>query len=214
MTVDPRKPIFDAIRAARGRGYTQPDVDSINAYLDTIGVPRELPTKVTPPLAGEPAWTRAGRTKLGEREIPGAKHNPWILSFWKQTPWLKTDDSDSPWCGGFMKWCMEQAGIAYPKDFPRAKAWADWGVPVPRSSVPVGTIGVKTRDGGGHVGQIVGITADGVFYKVLGGNQNNMVSITDIRVADFIALRWPVGVPLPAGNLPIMPRGTTGASEG
>ena len=55
-------------------------------------------------------WLEAGLTKLGEKEVPGPKHNPWILSFWKQTPWLKTDDSDSPWCGGFIKWSVTPSG--------------------------------------------------------------------------------------------------------
>lgn len=164
------------------------------------------------PAQVEPAWTVAARSKLGEKEVPGKKHNPWIISFWKQTPWLKTDDSDGPWCGGFMKWSLEQAGLPYPKEFPRASSFKAWGVPV---KAQVGAIGVKARKGGNHVFQIVGETADKRYYKALGGNQNDGVSIIDILKTDVDPgnIRWPEGVPPMNIPLPVMPRGTIGASE-
>jgi GH24 family phage-related lysozyme (muramidase) len=36
---DPRKPIFDAIRAARGKGFDQMEIGAIDNLLDALGVP-------------------------------------------------------------------------------------------------------------------------------------------------------------------------------
>lgn len=207
---------FDAFmrdwRASRDKDGTkikQAELDLVMAAIKGTYAPN---VAAVPADGGEPAWVRAGRSKIGEREIPGARHNPWIISFWKQAPWIKTDDADGAWCGGFVKWCLEQAGLPFPKNYPSAKSFATWGTPC---KAQVGAIGVKARKGGNHVFLIVGMTRDRMFYKALGGNQNNQVSIIDIRVADVDAIRWPAGAgDAPNLPLPLMAKGTVGASEG
>lgn len=200
------KEIFEAIRLRKRSPLTQAEVNIVNSIM--------YPKNRVEQSIAEPAWIQAGRTKIGEKEIAGPKHNAWILSFWKQTPWLKTDDSDSPWCGGFVKWCLEAAGLDYPKEYPRAISYATWGTACPAQ---VGAIGVKARKGGNHVFFIVGITADRKNYKVLEGNANNMVRIGDIPVSQVNHIRWPAGVPLPArpdAYLPVMAAGIISSSEG
>ncbi len=162
---------------------------------------------------GEPEWLTAARSKIGEKEVPGAKHNPWIISFWKQTPWIKTDDSDGAWCGGFVKWCLEQARLPYPKNFPAASSFKTYGT---KCSPQVGAIGVKARPGGNHVFFIVGETSDRMYYKALGGNQSNGVNIMDIKKSDVDAgnVRWPENAGDPLGiPLPVMGRGTISRNE-
>ncbi|HEV2079956.1 MAG TPA: TIGR02594 family protein [Allosphingosinicella sp.] len=202
---DPRKPIFDLVRADRKRrGLTlpQPLVDAGDAWLDSCGFPREV-------APSEPAWVSAGRLLIGEREIPGPQHNPKIVSWWQRgASWFK--DDETPWCGAFVKHCMESAGIAYPKEFPRAAAWATWGV---KCTAQVGAVGVKQRTGGNHVFIIIGETPDKRFYKVLHGNSGNMVCIGDIPKADVFAIRWPVGLPQPLLPLPRMAPGTISRNE-
>ena len=211
---DPRTPVFDGLKAlARAAGttttptYTQTDVNLLTALFDRWGVPRQG----AGPIA-EPAWVTFGRSKIGEREIPGPKHNSWIVSAWKRLGAGWFTDDETPWCGNFVAQCMEAAGLTWPKDFARAKAWADYGTPL---SIPaVGAIGVKLRTGGGHVFIIVGETADKRFFKVLEGNANNMVRIGDIAKSDVIAIRWPPGSAMPAvRTLPVMPKGTIAESE-
>lgn len=159
----------------------------------------------------DPAWIVAARSKLGEREIPGSKDNPWIVGFWQRLGAKWFNDDETPWCGGFVAWCLNEAGLPYPKEFPRAASFKTYGTACPAQ---VGAIGVKARKGGNHVFFIVGQTNDRLFYKALGGNQGNMVSIIDIRKTDVDAIRWPPGVSLPASPLlPIMAKGVTGASE-
>lgn len=203
--MDPRKPIFEALRAELkklGRTLDQPIVTSGDAWLDSFGFPRAAAA------LGEPEWTRIGRTMLGLREIPGARHEPRIVRMWRKAPWFKTDET--PWCGGYIFECMEQAGIISPRDYAKAAAWASWGVACPPQ---VGAIGVKARKGGNHVFQIVGQTANRIFYKALGGNQDDGVSIIDIRKSDTFAVRWPAGVAQTHLPLPIMAAGKIGARE-
>lgn len=159
----------------------------------------------------DPAWVAAARSKVGQKEIPGSKHNPWIVSFWQRLGAKWFNDDETPWCGGFMAWCLNEAGLPYPKEFPRAASFSTWGTDC---AAQVGAIGVKARVGGNHVFLIVGVTADGLYYKALGGNQGNMVSVMDIRKVDVDAIRWPKGAGAPRGiPLPVMPRGTVSVNE-
>lgn len=209
-----RKPFADALRGA-GLNFNLPGVvEAFDAMLDKAGIPRVPAIASAPALdVREPAWVRAGRSKIGEREIPGPKHNPWIIGMWQKlgAPWIKTDDADGAWCGGFVAWCLAEAGLSYPKNYPAAASFATWGT---ACAPQMGAIGVKARKGGNHVFLIVGITADRMFYKALGGNQDNQVSIIDIPASEVNAIRWPKGAPAPENKpLPVMPRGTVARSE-
>lgn len=202
--------IAAALRSiAPGKRLATEDVPLINA----LAANWDKRLSVTMPGAGTvgaPPWTVAARKMIGLKEVPGPRHNPTILGFWSKlgASWLKSDED--PWCGGFMAYCMNEAGVAYPKLYPRAADWATWGVPC---QPQLGAVGVKARTGGNHVFQLVGITADGRFYKALGGNQANGVNIIDIPVHSTTAIRWPSGIPQRGIPLPTMPAGVIGASE-
>lgn len=162
------------------------------------------------PLRDDPAWVTAARSMLGQKEVPGPSHNSWIARGWAKlgASWYNNDET--PWCGLFVAWCLNEAGLPYPKNFPAAKSFATYGEEcTPR----LGALAVKGRKGGNHVFFIVGETADKRFYKALGGNQRNMVSIVDIAKSEVDAVRWPSGVPQPPKYLPTLPAGTIGASE-
>lgn len=161
-------------------------------------------------ITAEPAWILAARSKIGEREIPGSKHNPWIVGFWQRLGASWFNDDETPWCGGFVAWCLNESGLTYPKMFPRAASYRDYGAAV---KPQYGAIGVKARKGGNHVFFIVGETKDKRFYKALGGNQGNMVSIVDILKSDVDAVRWPPNVAALNKPLPVMERGTIAGSE-
>jgi uncharacterized protein (TIGR02594 family) len=203
-------------RAARdpdGRKIGKGEYDLVMAAIAGTYKPGEQPVMAPALPAGEPAWLKAGRSKIGEREIPGPKHNQWIIGMWQKlgAPWIKTDDADGAWCGGFVAWCLNEAGLPYPKNYPAARSFADWGM---ACKARVGAIGVKARKGGNHVFLIVGETPDKAYFKALGGNQNNQVSIIDIRKSDTTAIRWPTGAVLPPfAPLPVLPKGTIGVSE-
>lgn len=167
------------------------------------------PSGVAPAM--DPPWIAQARTKLGEREIVGSKNNPWIVSNWQRLGAKWFNDDETPWCGNFAAWALDAAGLPYPKEFPRAASFSTYGT---ACAAQLGAIGVKARKGGNHVFFIVGQTPDKMFYKALGGNQSNAVTIMDIAKVDVDAIRWPPGVPIPATPLlPVLPKGTISSNE-
>lgn len=141
----------------------------------------------------EPIWLTEARKHEGLAEIPGLRHNATILR-WLQQLKAWWQDDETPWCGVFVAHCIDQAGLPLPKFWMRAKAWADWGS---RLAAPVpGCIVVFDRKGGGHVGFVVGRTANGLLM-VLGGNQGNRVSIAPFELCRVLAYVWPASLPMP-----------------
>lgn len=161
----------------------------------------------------EPKWITAARALIGTREIPGPANNSMIVSWWAKlhAPWFNADSV--PWCGLLIAHCLDAAGLPYPGkgEFARALRWKTWGTPV---SARLGAIGVKARVGGGHVFFIVGETPDKRYYKALGGNQSDMVSIVDIPKSAVVAIRWPEGAAPGDAALPVLPAGRVSEREG
>lgn len=136
----------------------------------------------------EPKWLTYARTKIGEREIAGPRHNPWIVrGLAKLKAWWA--DDETPWCGFFVAHCMEEVGIPFPKHWYRAKGWVEYGSRLRSTHVAPGAILVFDRAGGGHVGFYVGESLR--YFYVLGGNQGNKVSIVPIAKERCVAIRWP-----------------------
>ena len=156
----------------------------------------------------EPVWLTEARKHIGMREVPGAASNSWIKEMWlslKGGLWFWTtygeDDSKLPWCGAFCAFVMKTARVDYPKNYASAKAWLDWGTKL--YTPEVGCIVVFEREGGGHVGFLVG-RDENLRYLVLGGNQGDEANIRSFGPERSIGFRWPPGVPLPPANpLPI-----------
>lgn len=198
--------IATALRAIAPDGkLLNPDVPLINQLAANWDARK--------PASADPAWIVNARSKIGRKEIVGPSHNSWIAKGWARLGAGWYNDDETPWCGFFVADCLNDVGLAYPKNFPAAASFKDYGTACPAQ---LGAIGVKARKGGNHVFFIVGETPDKLYYKALGGNQSNMVNIVDILKSEVDAIRWPAGVALPARpniNLPVLPRGTISASE-
>ena len=141
----------------------------------------------------DPRWLTAAKNDVGIREVPGRVHNKTILGWAKALKSWVTDD-ETPWCGLFVASIMQRSGLTYPTEYLRARAWADWGSNLRSDRVSPGAILVFARKGGGHVGFYLG--EDPESYHVLGGNQDNSVSVMRISKARCIAIRWPKGEPV------------------
>lgn len=152
----------------------------------------------------EPRWVAEARKHIGQKEVPGPKSNSWILNLWvKIAPWLgRADDSVVPWCGAFVAHCLRTTGIEPPKAFYRASAYLSMGKPLPKPAY--GCIVVFTRDGGGHVGFVVGKNSQGNLM-VLGGNQGDAVKISAFSTSRVTGYRWPQSTMIPEYyNLPLL----------
>lgn len=146
----------------------------------------------------ELSWIAEARKHIGLREIPGPRHNPTIQSWLKNLRAWWSDD-ETPWCGVFIAQCLTDAKRGIPKHWYRAKAYENYGTRLKRPAY--GSIGVMSRQGGGHVTFIIGETRDGKYLVGLGGNQSNMVNLAKFPKSRFTAFVWPSY----SNNVPSMP---------
>jgi len=135
---------------------------------------------------------------IGTKEIIGKDHNRKILDWAKAIGWQEVYTNDEiPWCGLFIGYCAKMAGVQVVKNPLRALAWNDYGTSVEPGGEMLGDVLTFARSGGGHVGLYVG--EDKTHFHVLGGNQNNEVSIVRIdkrRLAGCRRTAWKKARPL------------------
>lgn len=127
------------------------------------------------------------RSYVGVKEIKGPKHNNIIIGWLDRLgAWWSNDET--PWCGVFMGIVMLEEGQPYPTYYMRAKAWLEWGKRIP---APVyGCVVIFGRNGGGHVGFVVGQDTKGRLL-VLGGNQADEVNVRAFPVSRVLGYRIP-----------------------
>lgn len=143
-------------------------------WLGSVGV---LPRMITEALK-----------EFGTVEIPGKKHNPKIMSWAKETKNTNIYTADEvPWCGLFMDLVAKRAGKGRIKNPLWALNWSNFGTSTGQPNL--GDVLVFTRNGGGHVGLYVG--EDKEAFHVLGGNQNNAVTISRILKKRLYEARRP-----------------------
>lgn len=148
----------------------------------------------------EPSWLVEARKYIGTKEISGVRHEPLILQWWKaiRRGGIKTDEV--PWCAAFVGAMFEAVGIRSSR-FESARSYLDWGVRL--QAAQVGCVVVFQREGGGHVGFVVGQDKFGRLL-VLGGNQGNAVSIAAFPLDRVVGYRWPEPGPALQARLPVL----------
>jgi uncharacterized protein (TIGR02594 family) len=123
--------------------------------------------------ANAPPWLAVAYKEVGQAEVPGAEENPRIIAYFAALADHKTyrDDRDD-WASAFVEWSLQQAGKFGPKSIKPAD-WLAWGRSL---RVPtLGAIVVLNFSGLQHVGFYVDEDSD--FVRILGGNQNDTVSV-------------------------------------
>mgnify|MGYP003403399093 CR=1 FL=1 len=150
-----------------------------------------------------PSWLMVAQRYLGLREIPGAPTEPTIAGWLRKLRAWWADD-ETPWCGTYVAACLSESGYPVARHWYRAKGWLDWGVPI--AGPAVGAVVVFDRQGGGHVGFVVGRDSANRLL-VLGGNQGNAVSVAtfDLTARPAAGYRWPGTVPIPSVGIALLP---------
>lgn len=138
----------------------------------------------------DPKWLQLARSFIGLREVKGGQHAPEIVQFWKDIKRGGIKDDETPWCAAFVGAMLERAGIRSSR-FESAKSYLQWGELLTEPCL--GCIVVFTREGGGHVGFVVGMDKAGNLL-VLGGNQGDAVNIKAFPLARVSGYRAPSGV--------------------
>ena len=145
-------------------------------------------------------WIDEAKKHIGLKEIKGSKHNAQIVMFWKAIKRGGIKDDETPWCAAFVGAMLESVGIVSTR-YESAKSYEKWGL---KLDAPVyGCVVVFTREGGGHVGFVVGQDKAGNLL-VLGGNQGDAVNVRAFPRSRATAYHWPVGVKMLRNDLPVL----------
>ncbi|HAV78856.1 MAG TPA: hypothetical protein DCX53_16010 [Anaerolineae bacterium] len=122
-------------------------------------------------------WLPIAFAEFGNREVPGAQHNPRILEYLNSTdlaqkyPYLP---DETEWCAAFVNWCIENVGLPS-MNSALVNTWTKWGNAASepkRGSV----ITFRWDDGWAHVSFYLGEI--GNYVICLGGNQSDAVWIS------------------------------------
>ncbi len=151
--------------------------------------------------------------QLGIKEIVGKTHNPTIMGWAKELGLSKVYTEDEiPWCGLFIAYCCHAAGLEVVERPLWALNWAKYGNKVDEPML--GDILTFKRNGGGHVGIYVG--EDDRYYHVLGGNQNNSVSVSRIAKSRLHQARrtaWKIAQPASVRKVKLKAEGAITTNE-
>ena len=146
-----------------------------------------------------PPWLNDAFSFLNEKEVKGKGTNPLIKAFFDKVSHPEITEDETPWCAAFVGCMLERSGIESTKSL-RARSYLSWGRTLkPTKSSPTkpepakkGSIAVFRRGKNpkaGHVGFVVGET--NTTLLILGGNQNDQVSIMPYSKSQLLGLRWP-----------------------
>lgn len=148
----------------------------------------------------EPAWLTEAKKYIGEKEVKGVQHNPLILQFWKDIHRGGIKDDETPWCAAFVGAVLERCGIPSSR-YESATSYLQWGQELKEPGL--GCVAVLLREGGGHVGFVVGMSSN-ADLMVLGGNQSDAVNIRAFPRSRISGYRWPVNISSEPQSLPIL----------
>jgi uncharacterized protein (TIGR02594 family) len=129
---------------------------------------------------------------VGLKEIKGKVNNKTILGWANEIGGKVADiykSDEIAWCGLFIAILAFRTKRVLPKDPLWALNWNTFGNRVEKEDAMLGDVLVFVRNGGGHVGLYVG--EDKTAYHVLGGNQNDEVSVTRIVKSRLYGVRRP-----------------------
>ena len=166
----------------------------LDKHFPRLTQPHLSPTPLASPTGAESNSTRHydfAKQYLGLREQPGPGTNPLLVPMFDLAPdWLDQDDSETAWCGIFRGWIAHKCATGLPAEHFRAASWAKWGRAVnvaDPSTWQRGDTIIMTRPGGNHVCLLDRVA--GAYVHVLGGNQENAVTIAKYLRSRVTAVR-------------------------
>lgn len=139
-----------------------------------------------------PPWLIPAFDTLDEREIAGRLSNPRISEMHAAIDGRQLPD-EIAWCSAFAAWCFQESGLHVPKRVTRlARSWLTADELDPLELPALGAVAVFKRGSEawqGHVGFVLGSRPG--LIMLIGGNQQNAVSVAPYPTAALLGLRWP-----------------------
>lgn len=116
----------------------------------------------------------------GLKETPGKADNPIIIQMAKDAGFEHDYlHDDIAWCSMFANWVAFKAGYERSKKL-NARSWLDVGEPIEEKDLQTGDAVILWRDAPagpfGHISFYINHLSEN-WLNLLGGNQNNMISI-------------------------------------
>lgn len=139
------------------------------------------------------ALLKIAKSHIGLKEVPGEGDNPTIVGMFAKVghPYVKNDEV--AWCAAFVGACLIDAGFASTKML-NARSYLKWGKTIPLAEARPGDIVIFWRNSPtsweGHVAVFVSQTK--TMVKVVGGNQDNAVTIQNYLKERVLGVRRPV----------------------
>lgn len=158
-----------------------------------------------PPKLMMPPWTANLYAKKGLRESGSTKDE--LVAYLKSDGHYLGDPAKFPWCGEAMETSILLTGFGPTPSNPYlARAWLTYGKGVKPG---YGGIAIFKRPGPngneGHVGHLVGISKDAKRFRVLGGNQQNMITDDSwVAVDRLLGCRVPTAYNAQLSQLPTL----------
>lgn len=105
----------------------------------------------------------------------------------KLRKYIGVNPRSTPWCGAFVATVSKRAGKRVPKGHLRAANWKQVGKAVSLKNARKGDLVIIRTKRGHHVGFYAGRKNGRV--QVLGGNQSNMVKVSNFRAGSVQSVR-------------------------
>ncbi|MBS0270149.1 MAG: TIGR02594 family protein [Proteobacteria bacterium] len=137
----------------------------------------------------QPAWLEAAWAEFGVREISGKENSAEILRYFREAGDTNVESEETPWCAAFAGAMLKRAGCEGTGSL-LARSYLDWGLSLEEPRF--GAIAVLARGddpAAGHVGFLIGTTGEKLY--LLGGNQNDAVSVAAFDATRLLGFRWP-----------------------
>ncbi|MBA2124683.1 TIGR02594 family protein [Hyphomicrobium methylovorum] len=137
----------------------------------------------------QPPWLAAAWAEFGVREIPGSTDAPEIIRYFREAGDAVTRSETTPWCAAFAGAMLKRSGRSGTGSL-LARSYLNWGTSL--DSGRLGAVTVLSRGsnpGAGHVGFLIGESSSNLY--LLGGNQNDAVSVAKFARSRLLGFRWP-----------------------
>lgn len=161
-----------------GREYPMTDAqwrEAHQQFMTVIGGGKVALDKTSPlPVT---AAIDLAKSHLGEREIPGARHNPFIVGCFEEIG-TKVRDDETSWCAAFTGAMLKRSGMAYVEGDAGllARNYLKYGHAIDEPEEGCLVVFWRVRPDGwqGHVAFVESWTATTV--TIIGGNQSDAVT--------------------------------------
>lgn len=138
---------------------------------------------------GAPPWMQTLWADIGTHEVPGKRHNPRIVAYFRDAGFPSIRDDETAWCAAAVNASLERAGIPGSKSL-AARSFEKWGAACEPKAGCIVVLWRGSRTGWqGHVGLLVRKTSTHVH--LLGGNQGDALNVQAFPVSRVLAYRWP-----------------------